>query len=61
MQPTEWTAADLGIDPGQVARAFELVSLAKPSRSVETEMVTGDDDADSGRKLALRLRDARLL
>ena len=61
VQPTEWTAADLGIDPRQAARAFELVSLAKPSRSVETEMVTGDDDADAGRKLALRLRDARLL
>lgn len=61
VQPTEWTAADLDIDPSRVPPAFELVSLAKPERTVETEMITGDDDADAGRKLALRLREARLV
>ena len=61
VQPTVWTAADVGIEPAQLQSAFALVSLAKPARSVETEMITGDDDADAGRKLALRLRDARIL
>jgi electron transfer flavoprotein beta subunit len=61
VQPTVWTADDVGVNPAQLDRAFELVSLVKPERSVETEMITGDDDEDAGRKLALRLREARLL
>jgi electron transfer flavoprotein beta subunit len=61
VQPTEWTAADLGVDPSQVAPAFELVNLAKPMRSVETELIAGDDDADAGRKLAQRLREIRVI
>ena len=61
VQPTVWTAADLGIDRGAIAPAFELIALSKPERSVETEMITGEDDADAGRKLALRLREERVL
>ena len=60
VQPTVWSAADLGLD-GAVAPAFELVALRKPERSVQTEMITGDDDADAGRRLALRLREERVL
>lgn len=59
VQPTVWTAADVGID--SVAPAFELVSLAKPQTDVQTEIITGEDDADAGRKLALRLREERLV
>jgi electron transfer flavoprotein beta subunit len=61
VQPQVWSAADLGLDPAAVAPAFDLVTLAKPERSVDTEMIAGDDDEDSGRKLALRLREARIL
>lgn len=61
IQPTVWTVADLGIDSAALAPAFELVSLKKPERKVQTEMITGDDDADAGRKLALRLREARIV
>ena len=61
VQPTIWTAADLDVDVSPMAGAFELVSLAKPERSVATEMITGEDDEDAGRKLALRLREARLV
>ena len=60
VQPTVWTAADLDLD-GAGSPAFELVSLKKPERAVQTEMITGDDDADAGRKLALRLREERVL
>ena len=61
VQPQVWSAGDLGLDPATVAPAFELVTLAKPERSVDTEMIAGDDDEDAGRKLALRLREARIL
>ncbi len=59
VQPTVWSAADL--DLNGAAPAFELVSLQKPERSVQTEMIGGDDDAEAGRKLALRLREERVL
>ncbi len=61
VQPTVWSAADLGIDSASFAPAFELVSLAKPERAVQTELVAGDDDEDAGRKLALRLREERVI
>ena len=61
IQPTVWSAADLGIDAAQVGRAFEMVELVKPDRRVATEMITGEDDEDAGRKLALRLREERLV
>ena len=59
VQPTIWSAADLGLDPP--APALELVSLAKPERSVETEMIAADSEEEAGRKLALRLREERIL
>lgn len=59
VQPTVWTAADLGID--DVTPAFELVRLEKPTSEVKTELITGEDDADAGRKLALRLREERIV
>lgn len=61
VQPSVWTAAEVGLDLASLTPAFELVSLAKPESSVETEMITGDDDEDAGRKLALRLREARVI
>lgn len=61
VQPLIWTAADVGVNPAQVTPAFELVSLTKPESTVETEMITGEDDEDAGRKLALALREARLV
>ncbi|MDA0798877.1 MAG: electron transfer flavoprotein subunit beta/FixA family protein [Chloroflexi bacterium] len=61
VQPTVWSAADLDLAIGSLSPAFELVSLSKPQSGVETEMITGDDDEDAGRKLAQRLRDERII
>jgi electron transfer flavoprotein beta subunit len=61
VQPEIWTAADIGVDPAQLTPAFELVSLAKPESTVETEMISGADDEEAGRNLALKLREARLV
>ena len=59
MEPTRWTIQDLGI--AARSSALELVSLELPDRRRETEMVTGDDDADAGRRLAMRLREEKIL
>ena len=61
VQPTVWSAADLGINVADVQPAFDLVGLVKPTKSMDTEFIVGDDDADAGRKLALRLREARIV
>jgi electron transfer flavoprotein alpha/beta subunit len=61
VQPTLWTAADLGLDVAATQPAFELVSLAKPESSVQIEMIEGADDEEAGRKLAQRLRDERII
>jgi electron transfer flavoprotein beta subunit len=61
VQPTVWSARDIGLDIASLSTAFELISLDKPQSSIETEMVTGEDDADAGRKLAQRLRDERII
>ena len=61
VQPVVWSAADIGLDLASLKPAFELVSLSKPQSAVETEMITGDDDEDAGRKLAQRLRDERII
>ncbi len=59
IEPTLWTLGDLSVDPRPAA--LELVSLALPERRREAEMVTGEDDADAGRRLAMRLREERIL
>ena len=61
VQPTVWGLEDLGLNVAEIAPAFELLSLSKPERNVQTEMINGDDDQDAGRKLAQALRDARLV
>jgi len=61
VQPSVWTASEIGLDLNSLAPAFELVHLGKPENSVATEMITGEDDEDAGRKLALRLREARVI
>ena len=61
VQPTIWSAADVGLDIKALNLSLELVTLSKPQSAVETEMITGDDDEDAGRKLAQRLRDERII
>ena len=61
VQPTVWSAADIGLNPAMLQAAFELVSLAKPESSVQIEMIEGEDDEEAGRKLAQRLRDERII
>ena len=59
--PTVWSAADLDLDVGGLAPSLELVELAKPEKQAQCEFITGEDEAEAGRKLALRLREAKLV
>ena len=52
---------DLGLDVAGTQPALELISLARPESAAQVEMIEGDDDEDAGRKLALRLRDERII
>jgi electron transfer flavoprotein beta subunit len=60
-QPVVWTAEDLGMDSSHLTSMVELVDLFQPTREKNCEMIQGEDDDDAGRKLALRLREARLI
>jgi electron transfer flavoprotein beta subunit len=59
--PTTWSLADLGLDSLEGGPSLKLVALAAPQQTSECEMVTGEGDADAGRKLALRLREVGLV
>ena len=59
--PTVWSAADLGLSDEQLTPKLELTELYIPVTDSECEFIQGDDDADSGRLLALKLREARLI
>jgi electron transfer flavoprotein beta subunit len=60
-RPTIWSAADLGIELAQLQPRITLHDLFVPVRSRVCEIIQGDDDADAGRKLALKLREAKLI
>jgi len=59
--PTVWTAAELGLDPASLAPKLELTELFIPVVDKQCEFIEGEDEADAGRKLALRLREAKLI
>jgi electron transfer flavoprotein beta subunit len=59
IEPTIWTATDLGVDT--TLTNLQILTLGIPEQTMVTEIIEGDDDADAGRKLALRLREEKLI
>ncbi len=59
--PTVWTASDLGLDAGLLEPRVCLVDVSIPASEKRCEFIEGDDDADAGRHLALRLREDKLI
>ena len=59
--PTVWTAADLDVDPADLAPRVRVIDLAVPVVDRECEIVSAETDADAGRALALRLREDGLI
>ncbi|HEX9143980.1 MAG TPA: electron transfer flavoprotein subunit beta/FixA family protein [Candidatus Binatia bacterium] len=58
--PTVWGLADLGVDLTAWAKT-EVVDLFIPAREARCEIIQGEDDIEAGRKLALKLREAKLI
>ncbi len=59
--PTVWNADDLGIDPSARAPKVVITDLYVPETDRSVEIIEGEDDADAGRKLALKLREDKLI
>ena len=58
-QPTVYDLAAVGVS--DVAPALKLTRLFVPESESEVEIIEGENDADSGRLLALRLHEADLI
>ena len=59
--PTIWRSEDLGLDPDRLAPKLHVTDLFIPESDQRCEFIEGEDEADAGRKLALRLREENLL
>ncbi|MCX6020690.1 MAG: electron transfer flavoprotein subunit beta/FixA family protein [Chloroflexi bacterium] len=61
---TTWSVNDIGCDParvGQQGRRARLTRLFVPVYEGQCEVIEGENAADAGRKLALALREAKII
>ena len=59
-QFTVWKAQDLGVDPSQLKRA-NMLKLFIPVHEVKVEIVEGETPEEAAEKLALKLRESKIL
>ena len=59
--PTVWSAEDLGLEEGKLAPRVQVTGLFVPEVDRKCEFIEGEDEADAGRMLALRLREDGLI
>ena len=60
-QPERLSLDDLGLDDDALKPALLLRRLFIPESESQVEIIEGEDEADAGRKLALRLRELNLI
>lgn len=60
-KPDIFSISDLGLSSDDLAPKLELKRLYVPESNKQVELIEGEDEADSGRKLALRLREEKLI
>jgi electron transfer flavoprotein beta subunit len=60
-QPIVWSAEDIGLNADELQQQIQICNLYLPTSDKECEIIRGTDDADSGRLLALKLREAKLI
>lgn len=60
-QPVVWSLEDLGLNEGELSPQIETVDLYVPVTEAYCEFIEGEDDADAGHLLALKLREAKLV
>jgi electron transfer flavoprotein beta subunit len=56
-----WGPSDLALDPTQLTPRRQLRRLYVESREAQVELIEADSPAEAGEKLALKLREAKLL
>lgn len=64
IQPVIWKPQDIEVDPSQIGasgRHTKLVKLFQPVKEGKCEIVEGENIADAAAKLAVRLREAKVL
>ena len=59
--PTTWSLADIGLSESDLAPKLQMLDLYVPEKQSQVEFIEGDDEEDAGRKLALKLREAKLI
>ena len=59
--PTVWSADEVGLDESSLAPKLKITELFIPVSDKQCEFIEGEDDADAGRNLALRLREEKLI
>jgi electron transfer flavoprotein beta subunit len=63
-QPIIWKPQDIGVDPSKIGvqgRLSKLSKLFQPVKEAKCEIVEGENPADAAVKLALRLREAKVI
>lgn len=63
-QPTVWKPQDIGADPskiGAAGRRTQLIKLFQPVKEAKCEIVEGETPVEAAEKLALRLRQAKVI
>ncbi len=60
-QPVTWSLADLGLSASALAPKLMVTDLFIPQKQSQCELIQGEDEADAGKKLALKLREAKLI
>ncbi len=63
-EPVVWKPADIGVTPEQIgaaARRTKMVKLFQPVREGKCEIIGGETPEEAAVKLALRLREAKVL
>ena len=60
-QPTIWKAADLGLDPSQLQPRIQIEKVFIPISESQCELIEGESPSDAGRKIALKLSEAKII
>lgn len=63
-EPVVWKPADIGADPAKIGadgRRSRLMKLYQPERDSKCEVVTADTPEEAAAKLAMRLREAKVI
>ncbi|MBI4337153.1 MAG: electron transfer flavoprotein subunit beta/FixA family protein [Chloroflexi bacterium] len=60
-QPTTWKLGDLGLSPAALQPKVPIEQLFVPTSQRQCEFINGENEEDKGRKLALKLREAKII